>query len=88
MKHVALNSQYVTLSYVWGASPMFKLNMYNFERLSTPGSLEGIREDLPKTINDAILFMKAIGERYLWVDGLCLVQDDEEDVSLGIQMMN
>jgi hypothetical protein len=42
---------------------------------------------LPKTINDAILFMKAMGERYLWVDSLCLVQDDEKDVSLGISIV-
>ncbi|KAF2134000.1 HET-domain-containing protein [Dothidotthia symphoricarpi CBS 119687] len=88
IRHVALEVRYVALSYVWGQLPMFKLQMHNYERLLQKGSLEGIRNDLPRTINDAIELVKAMGERFLWVDALCLVQDDAEDVSLGIEMMN
>lgn len=80
--------KYVTLSYVWGDLPSFRLNGKNFEQLSVEGGLEGIRKELPKTINDAIHFTKAVGQRYLWVDALCLVQDDAEDVREGVEMMN
>ncbi|KAK2766785.1 hypothetical protein FQN54_006099 [Arachnomyces sp. PD_36] len=84
----ALDSQYVTLSYVWGDLPLFKLRKDNYKELFTPGGLEAIRTDLPKTINDAIDLVKALEVRYLWVDALCLVQDDDHDVSLGVEMMN
>lgn len=46
--------------------------------LHNPGSLRD--EDnfrlIPTTIVSAIGFTSAIGERYLWVDALCIVQDD------------
>lgn len=67
---------------------MFRLQKANFELLSAKGSLEAVRSDLPKTINDAIDLVRAMNERYLWVDALCLVQDDEDDVSLGIKQLN
>lgn len=88
MKPAALDVKYVALSYVWGQLPMYRLQRDNFELLSTQGSLEHIRKDLPRTINDAIDFVRAMDLRYLWVDGLCLVQDDEDDVALGIEQMN
>ena len=66
--------------------PMLKKD--NFELLSAEGSLEVIRNDLPKTINDALDLVRAMNERYLWIDCLCLVQDDDDDVSLGIEQMN
>lgn len=67
---------------------MLMLNTGNFEELSMEGTLETFRSRLPRTINHVIDFVEAMGERYLWIDGLCLVQDDHDDVALGIQMMN
>ncbi|KAF2171390.1 hypothetical protein M409DRAFT_18503 [Zasmidium cellare ATCC 36951] len=88
IRHAALDERYIALSYVWGNLPMLMLNKDNYDQLSTEASLDTVRQRLPKTINDVIDLAKAIGERYLWIDGLCLVQDDHEDVVLGIQMMN
>lgn len=88
VRPAALHVRYVALSYVWGHLPMFRLQRENMERLSAEGSLDAIRDELPRTISDAIDLVKALGERYLWVDGLCLVQDDEDDVSMGIEQMN
>lgn len=88
VREVPLETQYVALSYVWGQLPMFKLMTDNLNILMTPGILESIRKDLPKTIHDAIDFVKAVGARFLWVDALCLVQDDATDVSLGVNLMS
>jgi hypothetical protein len=36
-------------------------------------------EDLPKTFQDAIQITRGLGFRYLWIDSLCIIQDDLED---------
>ena len=43
---------------------------------------------LPATIKDAIEFTAAIGERYLWVDSLCIVQDDGNAKMVQIMAMD
>ncbi|KAH8708481.1 hypothetical protein GQ44DRAFT_628004, partial [Phaeosphaeriaceae sp. PMI808] len=73
---------------MFGQLPTYTLQKRDLDRLSQEGSLESIRAILPNTINDAIDLVKALGERYLWIDGLCLVQDDPTDVNEGIRMMN
>ncbi|KAI9768672.1 MAG: hypothetical protein M1839_003980 [Geoglossum umbratile] len=34
---------------------------------------------IPTTVRDAIEVVKALGERYLWVDSVCIAQDSAED---------
>jgi hypothetical protein len=67
--------RYVALSYVWGGDQSFKLLKENYKKWAIPGGMPAI-EELPKSIRDAIALTKAIGERYLWIDSLCIVQDD------------
>ena len=88
IKPVPLDTKYVALSYVWGQLPMLQLRKDNFESLTSKGALESIYQQLPRTITDAIDLLKALGLRYLWIDGLCLIQDDADDVTLGVSMMN
>ncbi|KAL7896369.1 heterokaryon incompatibility domain-containing protein [Trichoderma sp. SZMC 28014] len=58
--------RYIALSYVWGSS--------------TYSSNYGLRAaKLPQTIVDCIQLVKGLGERYLWVDSLCIIQDDYDD---------
>jgi hypothetical protein len=42
---------------------------------------------LPQTLKDAIITTKKLGLRYLWVDCLCIVQDEPGDISKEIAMM-
>ena len=42
---------------------------------------------LPRTIRDSITFTDRIGETYLWVDSLCIVQDDEDEKREHLQNM-
>lgn len=34
---------------------------------------------LPRTMQDAIVFCRRLGYRYLWVDSLCIIQGDDDD---------
>ena len=81
---------YVALSYVWGNAPMFKTTGSNFEALLRPGALydKGSGITLPDTVRDAMHLVKALGERYLWVDCLSVVQDaDLDTINITLRAM-
>jgi len=42
---------------------------------------------LPRTIRDAMLLVKNLGQQYLWVDSICIVQDDDYEKSKTINAM-
>ncbi|OBT39234.1 hypothetical protein VE00_09925 [Pseudogymnoascus sp. WSF 3629] len=88
VKDASLDERYIALSYVCNLPSMFTLRKDNAERMYVEGYLERIRADLLKTINDAIDLVQAVGERYLWVDSLCLIGDNEGDIALGVRIMN
>ncbi|KAM0546001.1 hypothetical protein ACHAPJ_011113 [Fusarium lateritium] len=67
---------YVTLSYVWGQTDMLKTSRENVDKLRETGSLLQFEDQIPATIRDAIKLVPLLDERYLWVDSLCIVQDD------------
>jgi hypothetical protein len=68
-------AKYFALSYVWGTVDMSQTLLENYESRRQMG---GLPARLPKTISDAIALVRALGERYLWVDALCITQDDAE----------
>ncbi|KAH6660964.1 heterokaryon incompatibility protein-domain-containing protein [Truncatella angustata] len=70
--------QYVVLSYCWGqgtGQPTWITTTSNIQSRREGFSLE----ILPRTIADAVTVARAVGIRYLWVDSLCIVQDDLDD---------
>lgn len=75
--------QYVALSYCWGGPQSATLCHRTLHDWSSGKPLT----DLPKTIQDAITVTRALGIRYLWVDSLCIVQDDIEDRTREIGKM-
>jgi hypothetical protein len=67
--------EYFALSYVWGREPFLKLVTENEDRLKVDYQL--LDEDLPQTFQDAIVITQLFGWKFLWIDALCIVQDDE-----------
>jgi hypothetical protein len=71
------NEPYIALSYVWGRTTNFELRLENRDEMFQVDSLEHRWEEIPQTIKDSILLTEKLGFRYLWVDSLCIIQDDE-----------
>jgi cbb3-type cytochrome oxidase subunit 1 len=68
--------RYATLTHCWGvsAAPL----------LATKGNLDQMYQRIPfnalgKTFQDAISICQRLGLHYLWIDSLCIVQDDDSD---------
>ncbi|KFA66596.1 hypothetical protein S40285_08277 [Stachybotrys chlorohalonatus IBT 40285] len=74
---------YAALSYCWGGDQAIKCTRESLGVLS-----QGIPlGDLPLTIRDAALVCQKMDLQYLWVDALCILQDDEEDKGREIGQM-
>jgi len=71
------NPRYVALSYVWGGVKGNITEEHNMQERLNAGSFFRLMADLPTVIRDAIMLVKELGEQYLWVDQLCIVQDGD-----------
>ncbi|UKZ80354.1 hypothetical protein TrVFT333_008112 [Trichoderma virens FT-333] len=80
--------KYVALSYVWGQAASATLTTTNKDVLQRTGGLQKAWHMIPLTVKDAIDLVRRLGARYLWVDALCLVQNDAADLSRGVQVMD
>jgi hypothetical protein len=66
---------YTALSHRWGANPPLSTT-----RATIEDRIAGIDPaSLPKTFQDAIYITRSLTIRYLWIDSLCIVQDDDQD---------
>ena len=75
--------QYATLSYCWGGEDNLKTTKGN---ISIHAAFIAA-EDLPKAIFDAATLTNTLGIRFLWVDAVCIIQDDEIDKRNEIRSM-
>jgi hypothetical protein len=67
---------YAALSYCWGeSSVLLKTTRSNLDafRHHIPWS------KLPRTLQDAITIVRKIGLRFIWIDCICIIQDDRAD---------
>ncbi|KAF8538720.1 heterokaryon incompatibility protein-domain-containing protein [Trichophaea hybrida] len=81
--------RYLALSYVWGrvsTVSQYRTTTSNFEQRMEKDGLSGVA--FPKTIRHAMSLTLQLGERYLWVDAVCIIQDDPEDQKAQIGCMN
>lgn len=76
--------RFVALSYMWGKAQQTVIRQGNKVALSEAGALDGI---VSATISDAILLTESLGFEFLWVDALCILQDDEPDKLIHLAFM-
>ncbi|EPE26258.1 hypothetical protein GLAREA_02170 [Glarea lozoyensis ATCC 20868] len=69
------NASYMTLSHCWGESTMIETRKDTLREMKSGIPLSS----LPQTFQDAIAITQDLGIRYLWIDSLCIIQDDIDD---------
>ena len=65
----------MTLSHRWGTASFLNLTKDNIGTLEAGGPLS----TLPKTFREAVEIVRRLGERFLWIDSLCILQGCEKD---------
>jgi hypothetical protein len=66
---------FAALSYCWGLSAQSMTTKCNLVARYSYLDI-GV---LPQTLQDALIVARGLGLEYIWIDSLCIVQDDEED---------
>jgi len=84
------DAPYLALSYVWGkgADPLCTtLGNFSDFRRKNAFDIPRYRKRMPKTIRDSMLLTRSLGQRYLWVDRFCIVQDDADHKEVQLKAM-
>ncbi|KAI3319271.1 heterokaryon incompatibility protein-domain-containing protein [Xylariaceae sp. AK1471] len=78
------SSPFVALSHCWGKTQHAITTKANYvEHLSYIS-----QNSLPRTFQDAIWITERLGLKYLWIDSLCIIQDDQDDWSREVVNMS
>jgi hypothetical protein len=84
-EHIS-SGNYAALTYCWGTGET--------GIITTADTIQAHREhgllvvDLPPTLRDAVEIARQLGIRYLWVDRLCIIQDDDDWLREASRMCN
>ncbi|KAF4630552.1 hypothetical protein G7Y89_g7584 [Cudoniella acicularis] len=66
---------WATLSHCWGGEVSITTTNETLELRQ-----RGIpMEDLPRSFQDAVIFTRKLGLKYIWIDSLCIIQDSRDD---------
>ncbi|KAK3488249.1 heterokaryon incompatibility protein-domain-containing protein [Neurospora crassa] len=79
------NVKYITLSYRWTAeTPKTNLETHNKDKYhqSIP------TEIWPQIYKDVVALSRTLGIRYVWIDSLCIIQDDGTDWNTQASLMH
>lgn len=77
-------AQYLTLSHCWGDIQPLQLTSQSIHQFKSSIPTD----DLPKTFLDACNTTRKLGHEYLWIDALCITQDDPEDWAIETGRMS
>ncbi|RDL36739.1 uncharacterized protein BP5553_06091 [Venustampulla echinocandica] len=81
--------RYVALSYTWGPKGhSLKTDQKNVRELLKSGGIRNMEILMPRTIKDTIDLVRDLGERYLWVDSLCIIQGSDRSWALNSRVMD
>jgi len=67
--------RYIALSHLWGSAQHCTLTFKNLLEYQSSISWN----ILPKTFQDAIIFCTMLEVHYIWIEALCIIQDDPTD---------
>ncbi|KAK0671445.1 heterokaryon incompatibility protein-domain-containing protein [Cercophora samala] len=67
--------EYIALSYCWGSEGLFKTTQDNVDELKEGFDLDA----LPQTLRDAVEVTRQLGMEYIWIDAICIIQDNPAD---------
>ncbi|KAK8868947.1 heterokaryon incompatibility protein-domain-containing protein [Apiospora arundinis] len=81
--HANMQADYVALSYCWGPHEQTQTLRKNIATHLTNIPIS----TLSNTCKDAVSVAHLLGYKYLWIDALCIIQDDEDDKGLEISRM-
>jgi hypothetical protein len=89
MLHLVIPTEavkYAALTYCWGDPQSIEL-----AKLTSKTQEDWLNDipigQLPKTLQDAIITTAKLGLRFLWVDCLCILQDDDHEKAIEISKM-
>jgi hypothetical protein len=79
LSQILRKSNYMALSYCWGLPgdphpPLTTTHETLVARLESIGI-----NTMPQTFRDAVTIARALGIQYIWIDSLCIIQDDPQD---------
>jgi hypothetical protein len=76
-------TKYLTLSHCWGSKSFTTLSSQNIENFLS----EIPTECLTRTFKDAIVATRILGFQYIWIDSLCIKQNDMNDWKHEAELM-
>ena len=82
------HKRYVALSYTWGGELPYRALRENVRKMQEPRGIKKIFGKLPKTLQDSIDLVRDLGERFLWVDSICIVQNSPKSWELNASVMD
>jgi len=80
--------KYLTLSHCWGKSVSMKLSNEVLPQYGHQIPLVDLLSSEAKVFREAIWVTRCLGYRYLWIDALCINQEDEDEKSVEISRMD
>ncbi|KAJ4365336.1 hypothetical protein N0V83_008957 [Neocucurbitaria cava] len=80
-------AEYIALSYCWPKDPGLTNTLAQSSSLYKAGAIT-LENDLSDAIDDACNATCDLGQQYLWVDALCIIQDSPADKADQIDQMD
>ncbi|TDZ23890.1 hypothetical protein Cob_v003451 [Colletotrichum orbiculare MAFF 240422] len=68
-------ADYISLSHCWGLEQIITTTNDTIEQRKNDVPMK----DLSNTFRDAVLLTRRLGVRYIWIDSLCIIQDNRRD---------
>lgn len=79
-KAISKSTKYAALSHSWGLKEQRIKPIPKTTTKTLKTRLRGISfDELTKTFQDAVTAVRRLGLQYIWIDALCILQDDDDD---------